>query len=132
MDRNRCFKCKKRIPVLSAVVSGTTVVLTIADRPIYNRATYCLDLGDVTLPSLSTPLRVVVKTATGTTTFNVLVKNGSFLYSDQLRRCKLLELKAASDTSLFMVENNCLPCTSFSFTPQLVNPVSTVSEVDYA
>lgn len=132
MDRNRCFRCKKRVPVLSAVVSGTTVVLTIADRPLYNRETYCLDLGDVTLPSLGTHLRVVVKTATGTTTFNVVVKNGSFLYSDQLRRCKLLELSAASDTSLFIVENCCLPCTSFSFVPQLANTVNTTSEVAYA
>lgn len=129
MDRNRCFRCRRRVPVLSAVVSGSTVVLTIANRAIYNRATYCLDMGDIVLPNPSTPLRVVLKTSTGTTTFNVLVKSGSFLYSDQLRSCTMLRVQAASDTALFMVENSCLPCTSFAFPAQTTNPV-TVREAD--
>lgn len=132
MDRNRCFRCKKRVPVLSAVVSSGTVVLTIPDRVLYNRATYCLDMGDVNLPSPSSPLQVVLKTATGTLTHSLLVKNGSYLYSDQLRSCRMLCVKGASDTSFFMVENDCIPCTSFSFPPQLKNAVAEVEVTSYA
>lgn len=132
MDRNRCCRCKKRVPVLSAVVEGTSVVLTIADRPLYNRSTYCLDMGDVNLPSPISPLQVVLKTQTGTINHNILVKNGSYLYSDQLSSCGMLCVKAASDTSSFMVENDCLPCTSFIFAPQLTNTAAVAEVGSYA
>lgn len=128
MDRNRCFECKMRVPVLSAAVVGTSVVLTIADRTLYNRETYCLDMGDIVLPTPSSPLQVVLKTSTGTSNFNILVKNGSYLYSDQLRSCQMLRVKAASDTSSFMVENCCIPCTTYTFAPQLTNTVAAAKE----
>lgn len=117
-----CANCRNFIPTTAIAIVGNKLRLTIPAGTFTNHQRVCIRFSQP-IPTLpAAPIPVMIQS--GTSTFNIILKSGNFLYTDQLEKfcCgvvvpnQILSLRYASDSQQFVYDGKrCLCRTKFQF-----------------
>lgn len=97
MCNNQCNCCNNLIYTGTVASTGTNVTVTLPSQSICNNEKLCFVIT-TNLPSVASPLPVQI--IVGTTTFNMINKNGNYVYSDQLSSRKVYSVCMKTDSML--------------------------------
>lgn len=108
-----CSNCRHFVTSVSVVDNTAQLVIQIPSNNYLNNSEVCIAIAQ-NIPGTSQVRPVKIQIGTATDLYDLIDRDGHYVYSDQLRKRTIYCTRVATDSLIFIYNGRCcLPCTSF-------------------